>query len=247
MPSPAIIIFPQNPKTGNGWKKVVDPEEPICSDKSGDDFIQCTEGKSYAVEDIIDRIGSDEQDYYSPPNNMSDLIEVIPFVSEHWYGITQSVVMKNDTLVSDNIDSTSSVVFNERLFYTIYIMDKNLQFTSESPDVIPRTVLSWKQRMGTVILYLKVIRHEKLHRTKRPCDPSPEYNLASCIEKRIMNRIGCQPPWRRFSVDVLPLCDNWTLLSDFHHLHGELSVMGGIELSEVTGCHVPCTFFEYKV
>ena len=178
---------------------------------------------------------------------MSDLIEVHPFVTKPWYGITQSVVMKNDTLVSNNIDSTSSVVLNGRLFYTIYIMDKNLQFTTESPDFIPRTVLSWKQRMGTVILYLKVIRHEKLQRTNRPCDPSSEYNLARCIEKRIMNRIGCQPPWRRFSVDGLPLCDNWTLLSDFHHLHRALSVMGKEELSAFTRCPVPCTFFEYKV
>ena len=150
---------------------MLDPEEPICSDKSGEDFIQCIEAKSYAVEDIIEWIGSDEQDYYSP-DNMSDLIEVVPFVTEPWYGIAQSVVMKNDTLVSYNIDATSSVVLNERLFYTIYIMDKNLQFTTESPDVIPRTVLSWKQQMGTVIVYLKVIRHEKLQRTKRQCDPS---------------------------------------------------------------------------
>ena len=155
--------------------------------------------------------------------------------------------MKNDTLISNNVDTTSLVVLNQRLFYIIYIIDMNLQFTTINPDVIPRTVLSWKQKMGTVILYLKVIRHEKLHRSSRPCNPSPEYNLASCIEKHIMDRIGCQPPWRRFSFDGLPLCDNWTLLSEFHSLHGALSVMGGKELSEVTGCHVPCTFFEYKV
>ena len=27
--------------------------------------------------------------------------------------------------------------------------------------------------------------------------------------------MGCQPPWRRFSVAGMKLCDNWTLLNEY--------------------------------
>ena len=65
---------------------MIGSEEPICSDKSGKDFIQCIEGTSYAVEDVIEWIGSadhdedEEHDYY-----VHDLAEVTPFITKHWY------------------------------------------------------------------------------------------------------------------------------------------------------------------
>ena len=62
-----------------------------------------------------------------------------------------------------------------------------------------------------------------------------------------MLNVGCQPPWRRFSVEGLPLCDNSNLLTQFGNEYGRIITMVKNELIEETKCLAPCTFMEYKV
>ena len=62
-----------------------------------------------------------------------------------------------------------------------------------------------------------------------------------------MLNVGCQPPWRRFSVEGLPICDNSNLLTQFGQEYNRITQMVKNELIEETKCLVPCTFMEYKV
>ena len=83
-----------------------------------------------------------------------------------------------------------------------------------------------------------------------PCEPSTEYNFARCVETKIMTEAGCQPPWRRFSVEGRPSCNNFTLLAKnfgatYRKYYIDITDREGI-IAE-TGCLMPCSFMEYKV
>ena len=94
----------------------------------------------------------------------------------------------------------------------------------------------------------KPIRHEKLNHQDNPCDPSPDYNFARCVDEYIVKKVGCQPPWRRFTFDDVPSCDNWTMLNRYGEVSSRFSErMSNDEVIRITQCLLPCTFMEYKV
>ena len=126
-------------------------------------------------------------------------------------------------------------------------MDKKMQYIFGSPNIIPRPVLTLKQSPGSVYLYLKAIRHEKLNQPNQPCDPSPDYDFTFCLEKWIITNIGCQPPWSRFIMEGQPLCDNLPMFTEYTIKMNELYSMGKNDLFEKTSCLIPCFFMEYRV
>ena len=63
-----------------------------------------------------------------------------------------------------------------------------------------------------------------------------------------MTELGCQPHWRRFTVDGLPVCSNATQI--YHYSEGYQNFYWNWNrkmLIEKTECLMPCTFMEYKV
>ena len=62
-----------------------------------------------------------------------------------------------------------------------------------------------------------------------------------------MRKVGCQPPWRRFNVTGLPVCDEWTSLHDYSRENAKLATVVRNEMMNITNCLMPCTFMEYKV
>ena len=62
-----------------------------------------------------------------------------------------------------------------------------------------------------------------------------------------MKRVGCQPPWRKFNVEGLPICDNWTLLEIYGNESSRINTDITREmLIRKTKCLPPCSFMEYK-
>ena len=62
-----------------------------------------------------------------------------------------------------------------------------------------------------------------------------------------MRRAGCQPPWRMFSVEQLPICDNWTSLTKYGEEKNKIySDTTREKLIRDAKCIPPCTFMEYK-
>ena len=62
-----------------------------------------------------------------------------------------------------------------------------------------------------------------------------------------MNIAGCQPPWRRFSVDHLPICDNMKMLNHFGKVYDRMMNKFRDDIIETTKCRLPCSYLEYKV
>ena len=139
----------------------------------------------------------------------------------NWDGIVQSVEINNETVITYDYLTSHTFELNNtnNASYLIYIMDKKMEFITGSPVIIPRSMIILKHNAGENLLYLKAIRHEKLNRPDKPCEPSPEYKLASCLEKSVVARAGCQPPWKRFTVDGQPTCDNVNLAKSSNPCH----------------------------
>ena len=93
----------------------------------------------------------------------------------------------------------------------------------------------------------QVIKYEKLDLPHSSCEQSPDYNFASCVERSIMNIAVCQPPWRRFSVDNLPICNNMKMLDRYGRVYDRMMNKFKDDIIETTKCKLPCSYLEFKV
>ena len=143
--------------------------------------------------------------------------------------------------------SSFKLSLNNNLSYEIAITDPKLHFMSGNPATIPKVVVMLEQKSKTSKVNLLPIRHEKLNLPAKPCDDSPDYNVGDCIEKSLMVKAGCQPPWRRVDVEGLPLCDNNQTLHKYSLVRLETWEMTSSELIYKTKCPMPCSYMEYKV
>ena len=128
----------------------------------------------------------------------------------------------------------------------IMITDPKLQLYTGSPGVVARSLFTIDESTR-INFYLQAIRHEKLNQPHNPCESSPEYNFAECVEKAIMAMAGCQPHWRRFSAEDLPECDNSSMLTRYSEEYWKICNLYRQQIINLTGCHLPCSFLEYKV
>ena len=241
---PALVIYPMNSDPAlplSGWKHQNLSQCSNCSILSGEDLIQALEKASYSTEDVIQQTSTDGETYWKD----DDWYDIKRFYINFEDGIIQSVEIQNDTVMSNNKFSTASFVLNKNISYLIYFMDRKLQFITGSPDVIPRSL--WISKLGITNLYLKVIRHEKLNRPIKPCDPSPEYDLGTCLERSLITRAGCQPPWRRVTVEEYPICDDWTMMDSYDTEFWNFYNSDRKTLFKNSDCLMPCSFMEYKV
>ena len=232
-----------NPDTnGTGWKE----DFGMCDNKTGEDFITCIERIAFLQNDFITGYHINETEYFEFFNS-SDLFHVTPFFRNIFDGIIQSVEMTNDKAISHKTSSSFAFELNKKLSYFIYITDKKLQFVMSSPDVLPRSDIFFKAESGSTFLYLKAIRHEKLNLASNPCEPDPDYSMADCIEKSIITKAGCQPHWRRVTVDEMPVCDNVSMILQYDEEFWKYIDLSRRELFGESKCRLPCSFMEYKV
>ena len=62
-----------------------------------------------------------------------------------------------------------------------------------------------------------------------------------------MAKVGCQPPFSRFEVKGLRLCDNWTLLKRYNEEFVRFYPDTRSNIIGSSKCLMPCSFMEYKV
>ena len=175
--------------------------------------------------------------------NSHNKLNVTEFFVSNWWGIAKSVNMDEGVIINHN---DNHIELNKSLKYMILITDPKLQLYTASPDVVARSLLTIDENTK-INFYLRVTRHEKLNQPHNPCEPSPEYNFAQCVEKAIMSRAGCQPHWRRFTIEGLPDCDNSSMLTRYSEDYWKICDLYRQEIINLTGCHLPCSFLEYKV
>ena len=207
-----------NPVAGSGWK--VDPSN--CEEKHGDMFTKCLENSTFSADEIIvesrnfKNINTVFSDYYSFP-----MVQMLFFDTETTF-----------------TELSTYISLMPNLTYFIGVYDSKIEYLSTNPDTIPRSFLKLEKNAGIVGVFLKVrkcdlqipkdnliqaIRHEKLNTKTKPCEPSSDYNFSDCVEKSILTKAGCQPPWRKVTIEEMPLCDNATLLLKYHIEYSGLS------------------------
>ena len=225
---------------------------------NGKIFIQCIKDKTFSTEDVIPKycVGYGYIKYnkishtYCTHYEINEDAGILTVKSsfEDWGGRVNHLEIHNDTIVGHDPYSTIEIQFNQTIICEIYIMDRKLQFVFGSPDIIPRPVLTLKANESEeTYVYLKAIQHEKLNQLHRPCEESPEYDFSMCLERSIITRAGCQPPWRRFNMEGQPICDNSSLLNKFRMESTKVSHLVKDDIFKETNCLMPCSFMEYRV
>ena len=99
------------------------------------------------------------------------------------------------------------------------------------------------------IMLFKVIKHITLNTKENPCESTASYNVLSCVEKKLISKTGCRPPWTDSSSTVR-LCsyeNDLKAIRQFMALMSNITFMGTQRLYTEYGCMRPCTYFEYKV
>ena len=97
---------------------------------------------------------------------------------------------------------------------------------------------------------LQVVKHQLLNRDARPCEPSSEYNFANCIEKKVVDDIGCRPRWlvrgykRRGHT---PVCKEKAKYQEYTDEMTRFTLMDKTQMQTKSGCLKPCEYMEYRV
>ena len=86
-----------------------------------------------------------------------------------------------------------------------------------------------------------------MNRPQNPCEEDPEYDFDHCIEKQIVQRVGCQPYWNKHNIMGINICENGTMLKLYTSERNRMSYMSRKELIRESKCLMPCTYMEYKV
>ena len=213
-----------------------------CDNETGQHFIHCKEREFDLAKDILLFYGIGNSSFVD-----ANLLEVKSYFKKRGLGLLHYVTTsKRSTLVTYN-NATMELKLKPNVSYTVTIVDKNLSFMSLCPDAVPTQDIFLKENSGNIWLYFKVIRHEKLNQPHRPCEPSPTYVFVKCLEESIITKAGCQPPWWRFPVEGIPLCDSQLLLDNFEKEYSPLDDTDSNQLFKLTNCLMPCSFLEYKV
>ena len=96
-------------------------------------------------------------------------------------------------------------------------------------------------------LYFQPVKKSNLNRGTSPCDSSPNYNFADCIEDKSLERVGCRPFWINNTRSQLPLCQQPSQYLDHFNRRWNAASMNLDQIYEEFGCLRPCTYMEYKV
>ena len=99
--------------------------------------MRCIEESAYSTEDII------------PPNDCSQNLKV-----ENFFMMSHSGLVKS--IEDFSPEEMTQLPLNGNLTYNIYLSDPRLPFITTNPRVIPRSMMSLKQREGVVMQYFTV-------------------------------------------------------------------------------------------
>ena len=80
-----------------------------------------------------------------------------------------------------------------------------------------------------------------------PCKAPPSYSLTRCITDSISAREGCRPQWDLWSDPAKPFCTDVAQLRRISLAFAELSEVEHNQIWSYTGCHLPCSYKEFRV
>ena len=132
-----ITIFPINATTGTGWS---DGDYTACMEYEGHQFIQCIERHAYSEEDLL--LESNKN------------IKFRKNFVVNYTAIVQSLEIGEGDITFQS-KSTMEIKVNHNLNYFVFITDPKLEFFFDSPSIIPRIMLSLREKTR-LMLHLEV-------------------------------------------------------------------------------------------
>ena len=94
---------------------------------------------------------------------------------------------------------------------------------------------------------IQVIKHHKLNTPENPCKSSSDYFFNECIERILISRIGCKPPWINITTSVNKTCTERESIRNYLQYMAAVNFMGAKAFAMKYGCITPCNYVEYKV
>ena len=126
-----ITILPWNHRTG--WKNDKD-DIPCKEEDKGKKFIECIENNTYTAKELL----VTGQDFSTPAKYLTK--------SKGYFANNMSAIHQYFKIDPGDItyesQTTLWITLNKSLNYYIYLMDPKLHITSDSPDIVPRILLT---------------------------------------------------------------------------------------------------------
>ena len=200
LPAPAVTLCPFE-KYFNGWKNTINPTylnnyDVNCPEASSpEDFVRCLEQKTFNFSETVQQshqgIGPTVIQNFSSPSS---------WISDSSVGLSGRCYTLNYTggLGTDLMDDALAFNLNPDLQYSFYVHQLDFFLLTWNPLTMPTINGNIEQEsLGTNwhSLFLKTVRHEKIHRSSAPCNPQPQYRFSLCVKKAVSKRVGCRLPW----------------------------------------------------
>ena len=113
-----------------------------CKETNGKQFIECMENRAFSIDDIF-------------PFEKSSF-NTIPYYADDTIGLVHSVKIDSG-VISKNQASTLAIKLSQNISYFLVLADPKLQSTSNSLELVPRTIIILKENAGLVTFILKEI------------------------------------------------------------------------------------------
>ena len=148
-------------------------------------------------------------------------------------------------LEGSSLASAQKIILNETLSYYLTFFDPTFSVISPNPITVPRTLLTIPSNAGKILIYLKVVHHITLNTEHSPCLESENYSFASCINRKVSQKVGCRSFWTNYS--EYPVCSDFKQYSRYTAVYDRLVVLERNKLRLKSGCLLPCSYMEYSV
>ena len=129
-----IAVIPVNKSTGNGWKN----NFTLCIEDKGEVFVKCIEQITYSKTDIF-----------------VDYFKGLPVFGDTNAPIIQTIKVDSGKITSDLSDGEPTIELTATLFYYIFMLDPMATFFTDSPQILPQTMLSLKA--NHLLVFIKVV------------------------------------------------------------------------------------------
>ena len=127
------------------------------------------------------------------------------------------------------------------------IHDPEFYILGPNPRTMPSVFSIQNPSYGTKILYIDTIQHVKMNLPTSPCQESGQYSLTKCVAEAMNKKIGCRPEWESSSEESMKICTDVNQLIKYESVFRDLSNLDRNQISNRTGCLLPCRYKEYKI
>ena len=154
-----ILVITILPWNRTGWKNDKD-DIPCKEEDKGKKFIECIENNTYTAKELL----TTGQDFSTPEKYLT---KCKGYFANNMSAIHQYFMIDPGDITYES-QTTLWITLNKSLNYYIYLMDPKLHITSDSPDIVPRILLTLNKNTQLFFHY-KVAAKAKKYRLLQKC------------------------------------------------------------------------------